>query len=169
MLHAFASWFCRPRLRSNVLQTKHSSLVSEVFGKQLTGSNCKQRRAIHSRNAPYSVGVIGGGITGLTTVFRLTEDPNCTHITLYEKSSQLGGWLQSETVEVDGGEVVFEYGPRTLRTAVPSSLPMLDLVRWTGVSRAACTHVSLTNSRSAARTRPPRANSSYPEDLTCRE
>lgn len=87
------------------------------------------RRAIHSRNKPYNAAVLGGGITGLTTAFRLAQDPNCTNITLYERSPRLGGWLQSETLEVEGGQVVFEYGPRTLRTIVPSCLPLLDLVR----------------------------------------
>lgn len=92
-------------------------------------NNHGRSRALHSRAKPFDAAVIGGGITGLTTAFRLAKDPDCTKVTLYEKSSRLGGWLQSETVDVDGGQVVFEYGPRTLRTAMPAFLPTLDLVR----------------------------------------
>lgn len=36
-------------------------------------------------------------------------------ITIYEASKRLGGWVDSETVEVDGGKVLFEWGPRSLR------------------------------------------------------
>lgn len=87
---------------------------------------------LHTPTKLYDAAVIGGGITGLTTAFRLAQDPSCSKVTLYEGSNRLGGWIQSETVEVDDGEVVFEYGPRTLRTAVPQSLPLIDLVRKKG-------------------------------------
>ncbi|KAJ9247801.1 hypothetical protein DTO207G8_7804 [Paecilomyces variotii] len=86
------------------------------------------RRFLSAPSKSYDAAVIGGGITGLTTAFRLSRDPNCAKVTLYEQSNRLGGWLQSETINVDGGEVVFEYGPRTLRTASPSCLPLLDLL-----------------------------------------
>jgi oxygen-dependent protoporphyrinogen oxidase len=108
-----------------------SCLVSHGFQtirRQLTVLQHGYKRPVHSRAQPYDAAVIGGGITGLTAAFRLAQDPNCTKVTLYEKSSRLGGWLQSETVDVDGGQVVFEYGPRTLRTGIPSCLTMLDLV-----------------------------------------
>ncbi|OKL61487.1 hypothetical protein UA08_03425 [Talaromyces atroroseus] len=85
-------------------------------------------RFFHQETKPYNVAVIGGGITGLTAAWRLCQDPKCQKITLYEKSSQLGGWLQSETADVDGGRVVFEYGPRTIRASDPAALPMLDLL-----------------------------------------
>lgn len=81
-----------------------------------------------SSSDAYDAAVIGGGITGLTTAFRLSQDPTCSKVTLYEKTGRVGGWLQSETIPVEDGEVVFEYGPRTLRTAIPACLPLLDLV-----------------------------------------
>ena len=84
----------------------------------------------HHETKPYNAAVIGGGLTGLTAAWRLVQDPKCQRVTLYEKSPQLGGWLQSERVEVgDGKHVVFEYGPRTIRAVQPAVLPMLDLVR----------------------------------------
>jgi 2-polyprenyl-6-methoxyphenol hydroxylase-like FAD-dependent oxidoreductase len=89
----------------------------------------QQQRFNHVRTTAYDVGILGGGITGLTAAYRLSKDPNCIKITIHEKSSTLGGWLQSETIDVDGGQIVFEYGPRTLRAASPASFPLLDLVR----------------------------------------
>lgn len=108
------------------------------ISRSLTSCCRGQRRFLSAPSKPYDAAVIGGGITGLTTAFRLSRDPNCTKVTLYEQSNQLGGWLQSETIEVDGGEVVFEYGPRTLRSVSPASLPMIDLVRLTREITSAC-------------------------------
>ncbi|RHZ57924.1 oxygen-dependent protoporphyrinogen oxidase [Aspergillus thermomutatus] len=87
-----------------------------------------QKHSLHT--GTYNAAVIGGGITGLTTAFRLSQDPKCTKITLYEKEQRVGGWMQSQTVPVgdDDGKVVFEYGPRTLRAAIPACLPLLDLL-----------------------------------------
>jgi hypothetical protein len=90
--------------------------------------NYSSTRSVQSSSKPYDVAVIGGGVTGLTAAYRLSQDPNCKGVTLYERSSRLGGWLESEKLKVDGGEVVFEHGPRTLRTGLPSALPMMDLV-----------------------------------------
>lgn len=80
-----------------------------------------QRRA-------YRVAIIGGGITGLMSAYQLAHDDSCDQITIYEKSPRLGGWLESETIPVDGGHVLFEYGPRTLRCALPEGLPLACLV-----------------------------------------
>ncbi|PYI11444.1 protoporphyrinogen oxidase [Aspergillus sclerotiicarbonarius CBS 121057] len=91
-----------------------------------------QRHALHTK--PYDAAVIGAGITGLTAAYRLAQDPSCSKVTLYEKSSHLGGWISSEKISVPGGgHVVFEYGPRTLRTAAPASLPMLHLLYQAGI------------------------------------
>ncbi|CEJ60749.1 hypothetical protein PMG11_09311 [Penicillium brasilianum] len=96
---------------SNGLRSRHRLLASAI--------RCQQRG--------YKAAVIGAGITGLTAAWQLAQDSQCSKITIYEKSSRLGGWLQSETIPVEGGEVVFEYGPRTLRSAMPASLPLLYL------------------------------------------
>jgi hypothetical protein len=65
----------------------------------------------HARN----IAILGGGITGLTTAFQLARTIPNAKITLFEKSNRLGGWLDSEVLQVDGGEVLFEWGPRSLR------------------------------------------------------
>ncbi|BCR92742.1 oxygen-dependent protoporphyrinogen oxidase [Aspergillus chevalieri] len=87
-----------------------------------------QRHSLPSGTRNYNAAVIGGGITGLTAASRLSQDPECSKVTLYEKSGRLGGWMLSERIPVDGGDVLFEYGPRTLRTAAPACLPLIDLI-----------------------------------------
>ena len=61
------------------------------------------------------VAVLGGGITGLATAFELSRKLPDAKITIYEAAKKLGGWMDSEIVPVGDGEVVFEWGPRTLR------------------------------------------------------
>ncbi|KAL2810812.1 hypothetical protein BJX63DRAFT_433907 [Aspergillus granulosus] len=86
------------------------------------------RRSAHTNSEPFDAAVIGAGITGLTTAYRLSRRPDCSKVTLYEKSSRVGGWLDSEVIDVEGGQIVFEYGPRTLRAVAPACLPLLDLL-----------------------------------------
>lgn len=77
-------------------------------------------RHANNANDRLRVAVLGGGVTGLTTAYRLAEDPS-TDVTLFEKSGRFGGWLSSERIEVDGGSVLFEWGPRTLRAGSGSA------------------------------------------------
>ncbi|MCJ1381625.1 oxygen-dependent protoporphyrinogen oxidase [Xylographa soralifera] len=74
------------------------------------------------------VAILGGGITGLASAFYVSEAFKDVHVTLYEAGSRLGGWLQSTSVDVGNGKVVFEQGPRTLRPNVPNGLVTLDLL-----------------------------------------
>ncbi|CAI7653318.1 unnamed protein product [Penicillium viridicatum] len=87
----------------------------------------RQLNLLNGQKRTYTAAVLGGGITGLTTAWQLAQDPTCRTINLFEKTDRLGGWITSETVPVDGGNVVFEYGPRTLRSSLPGSLPLLYL------------------------------------------
>lgn len=61
------------------------------------------------------VAVVGGGISGLAAAHSLTKELPDAKITLFEAKNKLGGWLSSELIPVDEGEVLFEWGPRTLR------------------------------------------------------
>lgn len=65
-----------------------------------------------------NIAVLGGGITGLTTAFHLQRTIPHAEISIFEQQERIGGWLNSEIVEVDGGEVLFEWGARSLRPDV---------------------------------------------------
>ncbi|KDB24597.1 protoporphyrinogen oxidase [Trichophyton interdigitale MR816] len=80
-----------------------------------------------SRQPDKRVAVIGGGITGLTTALHLASQ-HSTRVVLYEKSNALGGWMQSETVDIDSGKVVFDYGPRTLMGGLPDAMATVELL-----------------------------------------
>ncbi|CAE6467643.1 unnamed protein product [Rhizoctonia solani] len=83
-----------------------------------------------------TIGVLGGGISGLTTAFYLARHLPASYparILLFEKSKRLGGWIRSEKIDIptpshnasDSRSLVLEAGPRTLR---PRSLDMLELI-----------------------------------------
>ncbi|KAG9102644.1 oxygen-dependent protoporphyrinogen oxidase [Ceratobasidium sp. 370] len=84
-----------------------------------------------------TVGVLGGGISGLSAAFHLSRrlaSNQGIKIVLLEKTKRLGGWIQSDNAAVQVGSktysVVLEAGPRTLR---PKSLEMLELVHLLGL------------------------------------
>ena len=97
------------------------------------------------------VAVLGGGITGLTTAHYLARYAgNEIHVTLYEASDRLGGWIDGSSVSSAGsagegggegedggdggaGEVLFQHGPRVLRSGI-SSNKYDDLVLYDVVS-----------------------------------
>ena len=72
--------------------------------------------------------VLGGGITGLAAAYYLTREIPTAKITIYEGSDQLGGWLRSKRVDVEQGTVLFETGPRTLRSNTPAGMVILEMV-----------------------------------------
>lgn len=74
---------------------------------------------------PRHIGVVGGGISGLSSAFHLARRFPSTQITIFEKQSRLGSWLKSEKIEIGHQNVVVEAGPRTLR---PNSPALLELV-----------------------------------------
>lgn len=65
--------------------------------------------------------IIGTGITGLTLAYMLSKSRPDINITLIDNRRDVGGWMQSKTVEVPGGETLFESGPRTLLPSHPGS------------------------------------------------
>lgn len=71
------------------------------------------------------IAVLGGGLTGLSAAFSLSYRFPAAHILLFEKSKRLGGWAQSELVDIQGHRVLLEGGPRTLR---PKGTAVLELV-----------------------------------------
>ena len=61
------------------------------------------------------IAILGGGLSGLATAFHVSRQLPKAKITIFEKSDKIGGWVNSEVVKVDDGEVLFEWGPRTIR------------------------------------------------------
>ncbi|KAJ5627200.1 hypothetical protein N7528_004627 [Penicillium herquei] len=74
----------------------------------------------HCQQRTFKAAVVGGGVTGLTAAWQLSHDPQCSEVTVYEKSPRLGGWMSSELVSASKGDVLFEYGPRTLKSGAES-------------------------------------------------
>ena len=77
------------------------------------------------------IAVLGGGISGLASACFLAKELPHAKVTIFEKSNRLGGWLESSIHEIggpNGGRVVFENGPRTLRHDVWAGFCTRELV-----------------------------------------
>ncbi|KAF4564615.1 oxygen-dependent protoporphyrinogen oxidase [Pleurotus pulmonarius] len=77
--------------------------------------------------------ILGGGLSGLSAAFHLLRRfPNAL-ITIIEKHNKLGGWAQSDRIDVkdERGQpcsVLLESGPRTLRPNADSVLELIHLL-----------------------------------------
>jgi oxygen-dependent protoporphyrinogen oxidase len=85
---------------------------------------------------PERIAILGGGVAGLSSAYFVSREFPNSKIVLYEAGKDIGGWIKSKRVGVPGGDVVFELGPRTLRSATPTAhlIQELDLVKdmtWT--------------------------------------
>jgi oxygen-dependent protoporphyrinogen oxidase len=69
--------------------------------------------------APLRVGILGGGITGLSTAFYLRKAlGSAVQVVLLEGSPRVGGWIESKVHEEEGHPCdgfMFECGPRSFR------------------------------------------------------
>lgn len=127
---------CRYGSSHSAVKLAKRLCVSRAFS---TTRCCAQTDPISgpfNRDAPpnpfaRNIAVLGGGPSGLATAFNLTRDLPDAKITIFEAQSRIGGWVQSETIEVNDGSVLFEWGPRTLRPAQSGAgVATLQLV-WT--------------------------------------
>lgn len=87
---------------------------------------------------PNDIAVLGGGLTGLTTAFYLAHFHPNAKITIYEAADRLGGWVDTEHVEVKTQEgktatITFERGARTVTPQTSANkwedFVLFDLVR----------------------------------------
>ena len=69
-------------------------------------------------------------MSGLASAYFVSKEFPKSKITVYDSGKEAGGWIKSPRVEVPGGNVLFEYGPRTLRPGV-NCMPTAQLVRLT--------------------------------------
>ncbi|KIX97591.1 uncharacterized protein Z520_06368 [Fonsecaea multimorphosa CBS 102226] len=112
-----------PRLHSFHSSAGHGYVLNSTH--HLHGKDVLPPPNPHARE----IAILGGGFTGLATAFHLSSQLPNAKITILEKNDRLGGWVDSEVVQVDKGEVLFEWGPRTLRAgSSPAPLAMLELL-----------------------------------------
>ena len=107
------------------------SLLEQAFTRQAL--QCVFRRRHYSSQATLSrskdVAIIGGGITGLVSAYRLAKLSPQSRVTIYEAGGRLGGWIDSRYVDGDKGKkILFERGPRTLRPVGVNAEVTLQLV-----------------------------------------
>lgn len=110
----------KPAVRSPGLQLqhlrplhRHYTTTSSRLNEKPSGTESGPSASPENHRKSYAV--LGGGITGLSAAYFLTHKFPNAKVTIYEASKRLGGWADSEIVEVDGEEVLFEWGPRSLR------------------------------------------------------
>ncbi|KAH8726405.1 hypothetical protein GQ44DRAFT_705590 [Phaeosphaeriaceae sp. PMI808] len=78
-----------------------------------SASLCARHR--YSSTYPERIAVLGGGVAGLSSAYFVAKEFPNSKITVFEAGKETGGWIKSRKVEVPGGEIIFESGPRTLR------------------------------------------------------
>lgn len=70
------------------------------------------------------IGVVGGGISGLSAAFYLSKWLPKHEIHLFESSSRFGGWIHSSKVQQN----CFELGTRTLTPKATNVFALAELV-----------------------------------------
>lgn len=115
------------------------STLKRVALRQAASSLCLRcRRCASSQAYPEKVAVLGGGISGLASAYFVAKEFPKSKITIYEANKDSGGWIQSRRVKTPTGDVLFEYGARTLRPAGNA------LITAQVVSNNACRRVALS-------------------------
>ncbi|KAE8449369.1 hypothetical protein EG329_008270 [Mollisiaceae sp. DMI_Dod_QoI] len=79
------------------------------------------------------IAIIGGGITGLAAAHYITRELKNAKVIIYEAGDRLGGWLQTEFVDVANGKILLEKGPRTIRPNTEAALVTLDMIQHLGL------------------------------------
>lgn len=118
----------QPQNFLRAISTLKSEVHEDAFAFAKASHSATRSRTTDGRNPPPNIAILGGGITGLSSAYYLSQQLPAANITLYEATESLGGWLRSRHVDVGNGTVVFEQGPRTLRPHTPAGLVTLELV-----------------------------------------
>lgn len=122
--------------------TKSSSRSSSSTAEP-SGSRGRDMAASANPEARKNIAVLGGGVTGLTAAHYLTREFPNAHVTIYEGSGRLGGWVKSTKVDVGSGHAVLEQGPRTLRPHTVAGGVTQELVRLSTLVRYLLTDLLL--------------------------
>jgi len=101
-----------------------------------TKSSRRSQHSLHGgapkEAAPRTVAVLGAGLTGLTAAYYVRKYLPHARVTVYESSPRLGGWVDTERIEVEtaqggAGYVLFERGARMALTGRPGAFNHLVL------------------------------------------
>jgi oxygen-dependent protoporphyrinogen oxidase len=109
-------------------QTRNGGLEDGALRNVQFAAPAKSSSAPSSQQR-HNIAVLGGGITGLSAAHYLTREVPTAKVTVYEAGDRLGGWLQSKSVDVGNGNIVFEAGPRTLRPSTAAGMVTVEMVR----------------------------------------
>ncbi|KAN0061709.1 hypothetical protein ACQY0O_005701 [Thecaphora frezii] len=94
-----------------------------------------------SSTPPRTLAVLGGGISGLSSAYRLSQrlSPSHYRILVLEQSQRLGGWIESHRTPLPSSSaashpdapspVLIEKGPRSIRPTGPTGMVMLELIK----------------------------------------
>ncbi|KAF1963821.1 Protoporphyrinogen oxidase [Byssothecium circinans] len=118
-----------------MLLKQHAPLLESTIKRAIApslapSSRIRRRRYASTAAYPENIAVLGGGISGLASAYFVSKEFPNSKITVYEAGKEVGGWIKSKRVHVPGGNVLFEYGPRTLRPgagAMPTAQMIQDL------------------------------------------
>ena len=114
---------------------RHNAISSALAGTGKTRSYVTSSGVIQLKNKiPNDIAILGGGLTGLATAYFIRQYLPKANITVYEGSNRLGGWIDTEEVQVttpsgETGKVLFQRGGRMLKT-MNDKARYDDLVFW---------------------------------------
>lgn len=108
--------------------TTARAILSTHSGHSRGSAASRSYATVSNSSSPKDIAVLGGGLTGLTTAYYLTRFHPEAKITLYESDARLGGWIDTEQIEVKTAEgeaatISFERGARAVT-------PQSTVTRW---------------------------------------
>ncbi|ODM91697.1 Protoporphyrinogen oxidase [Orchesella cincta] len=111
-----------------LLEKNHGLMICRVFQHCYSTSTVTTDRSPGQRKV---VGIIGGGITGLSAAYYLVKQHGDKVLpVVFEKADRVGGWVK--TVITDKGSR-YEIGPRSIRPAGIRGMNTLDMVEDLGL------------------------------------
>ncbi|KAI3322267.1 Protoporphyrinogen oxidase [Xylariaceae sp. AK1471] len=121
---SFAKTYVRPSIGYRTLCAS-SNFVSKA-GKSTYATSNVNNTSTDDATRPREIAVLGAGITGLTAAHYLARHAKNANITIYEASDRPGGWIKADRIEVEDdegrrGHVLFQHGPRMLRSGSTST------------------------------------------------
>lgn len=110
------------------ISVAQSTILTTSPSRSRSSASLRSYATASEPQLPQDIAVLGGGLTGLTTAYYLTRFHPDAKITIYEAADRLGGWIDTERVDVktqqgNTATVTFERGARAVS-------PQTSLPRW---------------------------------------